>query len=135
MKISKLIGLICFFVPCFTAFLHAQCPNSYSVNVYTRPSCQLSTNGVVGLSQTTYYSASTYMWSNGATTRNIYNLSSGHYSVTVTDPTNCTYTATNYLPVLPTGLPVNPNFNQCQAKLNAGVSWPYVGPLSYMWPR
>lgn len=113
--------------------LSAQCPNSYTINNQTQPSCPTAANGYLTLSGTTYYSNSSYVWSNGSTSRNQYGLTSGHYSVTITDPTTCTYTATTYLAPSPVGIVVNPSFNACNAIVTANVGWPYTQPLTYLW--
>jgi uncharacterized repeat protein (TIGR01451 family) len=118
---------------CFGGVVFGQCPNAYSISTQTQPTCSVSNNGSIYASGTTYYSASTYVWNTGATSRTISNLPSGNYTVTITDPTACTYTATAYLAPSPTGIQVNPSFQTCNGGLYANVSWPYSYPLTYLW--
>lgn len=128
--------LLLFLTTCFWCFgstVFGQCPNSYTINTQSQPSCATANNGSINVSGTTYYSGSTFLWNTGATSRYVYNLPSGHYSVTVTDPTNCTYTATAYLAPSPTGLNVTPNFSACSGSLYANVGWPTTYPLTYVW--
>lgn len=110
----------------------AQCPNSYTINTNNEPICATATNGSLGLSWTTYYSNSTFLWSNGSTTRNAVGLTTGMYYVTVTDPTNCTYIDSTYLAVSPGGMSATASYNQCQDKLT-GQTNSYNYPLTYQW--
>jgi uncharacterized repeat protein (TIGR01451 family) len=114
-----------------TAF--GQCPNSYTINNQNQPTCVAANNGSLSLTGTTFYSGSTYLWNTGATDRNVYNLPSGNYSVTITDPTNCTYTAMTYLAPSPTGISVTPYFQSCSGTLYANVGWPVSYPVTYLW--
>ncbi len=56
-----------------------------------RNACTLLANGQIELLPSAQ--ALTYQWSNGATTRNLYQLSAGQYCVTATDPNGCTGSA------------------------------------------
>jgi hypothetical protein len=58
-------------------------------------SCNAGTNGTATATPSGNLSAVTYVWSNGATTATISNLTAGTYTVTVTESVNCTATA-NY---------------------------------------
>ena len=53
-------------------------------------SCAGTANGSITLTVTGGTGNKTYLWSNGATTANLNNLSAGSYSVTVTDAAGCT---------------------------------------------
>lgn len=110
-----------------------QCLNSYTINTSTQPTCPTANNGYISISGTTYYAASTYVWNTGATSRVLNNVPSGNYTVTITDPTTCTYTATAYLAPSPTGIQVTPSLQTCNGHLNANVAWPYAYPLTYLW--
>lgn len=57
----------------------------------TDPKCGIN-NGSATANVTGGTSPYSYLWSNGATTQTINNLSSGNYAVTVTDSKNCTAT-------------------------------------------
>ncbi len=54
-------------------------------------SCYGSNNGSASVSPTGGTAPYSYLWSNGATTQTISNLSAGSYSVTITDANNCTF--------------------------------------------
>ncbi len=57
-------------------------------------SCGATNNGSASVSATGGTAPYTYLWSNGATTASISNLTVGSYSVTVTDSKGCTGTST-----------------------------------------
>lgn len=118
---------------CLSGIAFGQCPNAYTIITQGQPTCPTASNGSIYASGTTYYAASTYLWNTGATTRSLNNLPSGNYTVTVTDPTNCTYTATTYLAPSPTGIQVTPSFQACSGTLYANVGWPVSYPLTYLW--
>ncbi|MBX2927398.1 MAG: BspA family leucine-rich repeat surface protein [Saprospiraceae bacterium] len=62
------------------------------------PGCNQS-NGIIVLSVTNATGTPTYLWSNGATTQNLFNLPAGLYSVTVTNGNGCTATTSADLSV------------------------------------
>ena len=64
------------------------------------PICGLS-NGSATVTPSGGTTPYTFIWSNGGTTQTIINLSSGTYSVTVTDNNNCSITNQITLPVYP----------------------------------
>jgi hypothetical protein len=55
--------------------------------------CAGAANGSINITVSGGTGNKTYLWSNGATTANLSNLSAGTYSVTVTDAAGCTATA------------------------------------------
>ena len=57
--------------------------------VTTHVSCFGGTDGSINLSVSAGTAPYTYLWSNGATTQDLYNLTTGIYSVTVLDANNC----------------------------------------------
>ncbi|MBL7928762.1 MAG: gliding motility-associated C-terminal domain-containing protein [Bacteroidia bacterium] len=65
---------------------------SLTSTVNSNVSCYGGNNGSVTVNPSGGTSPYTYNWSNGATTQNITNLTSGAYSVTVTDANGCTQT-------------------------------------------
>ena len=63
----------------------------------TNLSCSLANNGSINLSAIGGVSPLSYDWSNGSTTQDISNLSSGYYNVTVTDAVGQTESSTFYI--------------------------------------
>ncbi|WP_417368168.1 T9SS type A sorting domain-containing protein [Flavobacterium beibuense] len=61
--------------------------------VSTPPACNNGSNGTANVAVTGGNPPYTYAWSNGGTTENLYGLTPGTYSVTVTDNKGCTTTA------------------------------------------
>ncbi len=79
----------------------------------------------------------TYLWSNGATTQSINNLSPGLYSVTVTDVNGCTDAAAGTV-TGPAPIVITPNANSpvCTGDSNGSISVMVsggTGPYSYLW--
>lgn len=77
---------------------------SYSISAYggpsatftlQQPNCTIGTMGSITLAGSTGTPPLSYLWSNGATTGSIANLSQGIYSVTVTDGVGCTFMVSN----------------------------------------
>lgn len=71
--------------------LYENCTVSASATP-TNSTCGLS-NGSVALTVSNGNAPFTYLWSNGATTKDLSNVAAGTYSVTVTDATGCTASA------------------------------------------
>ncbi len=63
----------------------------------TNLSCSLANDGSINLSAIGGVSPLSYVWSNGSTTQDISNLSSGYYNVTVTDAVGQTESSTFYI--------------------------------------
>ena len=63
----------------------------------TNISCNSANNGSINLSATGGVAPLTYVWSNGATTQDIANLSSGYYNVSVTDAVGQTESSVFYI--------------------------------------
>jgi hypothetical protein len=73
--------------------------NDFYCNLFATPivineTSYQSNDGEISLNITGGSSPFTYLWSSGATTASIQNLSPGTYSVTITDSSNCPYTVT-----------------------------------------
>lgn len=84
------------------------CSTSASVNLVAQPAmtatieatpitCFGINNGKLDLKVTGGTSPFTYLWSNGATTEDLFNVPAGSYKVTVTDARNCTANASAVL--------------------------------------
>jgi hypothetical protein len=59
--------------------------------------CNGNTTGAITIGTTGGTSPFSYLWNDGATTQNRTNLTAGTYSITVTDATNCSNTATGII--------------------------------------
>jgi gliding motility-associated-like protein len=60
--------------------------------VITEISCNRGNNGAIDISVTGGVAPYTYSWSNGSTDEDIFSLTAGSYSITVTDANNCSET-------------------------------------------
>ncbi|MEJ6981516.1 Ig-like domain-containing protein [Pedobacter sp. P351] len=100
-------------------------------------SCFGLTNGSVALGITGGTAPYTYSWSNGASTQNISNLSTGSYSVTVTDSKGCSANASVNI-AQPTAISLseittNPTcFDNSDGTINLTVSGG-TSPYTYSW--
>ncbi|MGH1339870.1 MAG: DUF7619 domain-containing protein [Aureispira sp.] len=121
MKIAKRLICLTVLLCCWSATtLLGQCPNGYQIFTSQQPSCATATDGVIRAQGTTYYSAATFLWNTGATSRYLYNVAPGYYSVTVTDPTTCVYNVQSYyLAPNPRGPRININYNACTRQISA----------------
>lgn len=100
--------------------------------------CVGSMDGSVAVSTTGGVGLMTFLWSNGAITDVVNNLSSGTYTVTVTDEVGCTATSTEIVDLSPEGIWVditvtpiscfNGNNGSAIAVVTTGVS-----PYTYAW--
>ncbi|MCB9272695.1 MAG: hypothetical protein H6564_01550 [Lewinellaceae bacterium] len=89
--------------------------NTYYEDVFVEKLCQITTPTISGTTAfcqdnsttLTASPASSYLWSNGATTQSITVSSSGNYSVTVTNESGCT-AASNVITLIANPLPSTP---------------------------
>jgi gliding motility-associated-like protein len=72
-------------------------PISNSINVSQEVNCFNGNDGAIDLNVSGGTSPYSYAWSNGATTQNITNLSSGNYSVLIIDANGCVDSATAFV--------------------------------------
>lgn len=64
------------------------------IEIISPPSCVPGNDGSIDITVLGGTAPYTYLWSNGSTSEDIYSLSVGTYSVTVTDLNNCTFSKT-----------------------------------------
>jgi len=100
-------------------------------------SCNGATNGAATLSVSGGTTPYTYAWSNSATTQNLSNLSSGTYTVLITDNNGCTQTASATItePALLNVTATGTNI-QCNSAANGDVTLTVNGgtsPYTYAW--
>jgi hypothetical protein len=108
-------------------------------NATQEPTCPNFNNGVAEvISIFGGVAPYTYLWSNGATTSTITNLTNGVYTVTVTDSGGCTgegitylFGSTPFVFTTPVQMPTCPNFNNGEAEVLFAFN--AVPPFSYQW--
>lgn len=113
-------------------------PAAITVNATsTNVTCGGSNNGSATVTASGGTSPYTYLWSNGATTQTINNLSAGNYTVIVTDVNGCTkstsFTITSPTPVT---LTTNSTNSTCNGGNNGSATVSATGgtsPYSYAW--
>ena len=106
-------------------------------SITTNLSCNLANDGSINLSAIGGVSPLSYVWSNGSTTQDISNLSSGYYSVTVTDAVGQTESSTFYISE-PSPIIITYSVNSTsQAGLSDGSIFTNVSggtaPYSFSW--
>ncbi len=107
--------------------------NTLNVNVNsTDASCFGSSNGSASSTTSGGNPAHTYLWSNGNATSAIQNLLAGNYSITVTDNTNCTATASTVVNQ-PQPLVLNIGYDTVVCNGNSVLLDAGAGFNSYSW--
>ena len=103
----------------------------------TQPANCNQTNGSINLTVTGGTAPYTYLWNNGATTKNITSLAAGPYDVTVKDANGCEDTK-NFV-VAQAGstlaISVTPQMSSCN-QINGSISLTVTGgtaPYTYLW--
>ena len=105
---------------------------------HSNETCVGSSDGSLSVSTIGGVGQMTFLWSNGATTFIVNNLSVGTYTVTVTDEIGCTASSTETIELSPEGVWVditvthvscfNGNNGSADAVVNTGVA-----PYTYVW--
>jgi hypothetical protein len=108
-----------------------------STSTQFNPSCFGAANGSINLTPTGGTSPYTFVWSNGATTEDIFSLPANTYSVTITDSKGCqaTRTVTITQPTQLTSTVTTTNIN-CYGQNTGSASVVASGgtpPYLYMW--
>ena len=111
-------------------------PTTLSLQV-TQPSCFAASNGSINLSVSSGNTSLSYLWNNNQTTEDINNISSGFYSVSVTDNLGCVDTISTFLnqpdTIGITAILTNPT---CPGALNASIDLSITGgtaPYTFTW--
>ncbi|MGR6088235.1 MAG: T9SS type B sorting domain-containing protein [Arcticibacter sp.] len=110
-----------------------------NVSVSQNVSCFGGSTGNVDLSVTGGTAPYAYLWSNGAVTEDLANLSSGTYTVTITDANGCNSSATGTInqPLAPISIAVSSSNNvDCFGGSNGSASVSVSGgtaPYTYLW--
>jgi gliding motility-associated-like protein len=108
-------------------------------NVTQQVSCFGGNNGSVTLSVNGGTSPYSFLWSNGSSTQNLTGLSSGSYTVTVTDANGCTTTRTVTITQPSAALAANASQSQavsCHAGSDGQITLSVAGgtaPYTYLW--
>ena len=101
----------------------------------TRAGCVSS--GIGSVTVNTGTGPFTYLWSNGATTANLTNLSAGNYTVTVTGSGGCSVSGSMTVNSTGTGVTVNATANPTGCSGNTGSVILNIstgnGPFTYLW--
>jgi hypothetical protein len=102
----------------------------------TNPYCSGAASGVIELSVSGGSGGYTFLWSNGLTQQNIMNLSSGLYTVTVTDATGCsaqkTFMLTNSTLISATSVLKHTSCNQITGGIDITPSGG-IAPYTFLW--
>ncbi|MBL0051220.1 MAG: SprB repeat-containing protein [Bacteroidetes bacterium] len=115
-------------------------PNALSlaIGTVTNVNCNGNNNGAININIAGGTTPYTYIWSNGATTQNVNNLSPNTYTVTVTDANGCTATLSQAITqpnalALTIGTVTNVN---CNGNNNGAININITGgttPYTYTW--
>ena len=102
--------------------------------------CYGDATGSIVLDSTAFAPPLSFVWSNGATSRGLYNLPAGTYAATITDANGCTQTSTRTLtqpqPITVNWFVVNATCNSNDGSINLSVSGGTpvaTGFYTYIW--
>jgi gliding motility-associated-like protein len=102
----------------------------------TNVSCYAGANGALDILVTAGVSPYTYLWSNGAVTQDISNITAGDYTVTITDANGCVanqqFTVTQNDSIVIQSTIVDANCGQNSGSISLNVSGG-TSPYSYNW--
>jgi len=109
-----------------------------ATSVITNVSCNGTSTGAISITPSGGTAPYTYLWSNGAVTKNISNVIAGNYSVTITDSKNCNnilnFTITQPVPITTTQTITNAT---CSGSATGAITINTVsggtGPYTYLW--
>ncbi len=115
-------------------------PDPISItNTITDASCNLASDGAIDLNSITGGTAPyTFLWSTGATTQNISGITTGSYSVTITDDNGC-QESFNFTVAEPPPITITSNINDvtCNNGSNGNITLTSVaggtGPYTFLW--
>ncbi|MCX6271876.1 MAG: T9SS type A sorting domain-containing protein [Bacteroidetes bacterium] len=124
---------------CSSAPVTVTQPTPLSINeIITQPNCSGVPNGSIVLTIEGGTQDYTYLWSNGAVTKDISDLGPGFYSVTVTDANGCTANAGAFQIFYPEALSIS--WDQVDVTCNGGydgiITLTITGgmpPYTYLW--
>ena len=114
-------------------------PLTASVSASQNVSCYSGANGLINLAVSGGTGPYTYNWSNGANTQDISGLSSGTYTVTITDENGCTFNQFASISQPSSALSASASVSQnvsCFGGSNASINLNANGgttPYSYLW--
>lgn len=111
---------------------------SISLNNVTNVSCIGLSNGAVNISVSGGQGPYTYSWNNGQTTEDLNALTTGTYSVTLTDNLGCVTNFTNIQVSEPAAISISTSLTNitCNGQANGSIQLTGVGgtnPYSYLW--
>lgn len=94
-------------------------------------------SGSITLSANSTNLSLNYLWSNGDTTKNIHNLTSGNYTCTITDSNNCRlvlgpYTINNSSSIIDSCTIIDESCNAQNGSIDLSVSGG-ISPYTYLW--
>jgi uncharacterized repeat protein (TIGR01451 family) len=113
-------------------------PIAVSLNVTAQPTCAVTNAGAITALAAGGTPAYTYSWSTGAVTSSVASLTTGTYTITITDALYCTASASAYLAPFSTMYGYYVFLNETDANCsNTGSVQPFVfggtAPYTYAW--